>query len=91
MHPTYCYDIHASILHQPGIDHEKLTYRHNGVDRRLTDGHGEVIREIIAEVGDSGLGRAFQFCVSLTRIRGPVRGSGAAAAWFRRTFGEHSH
>jgi hypothetical protein len=45
--PTYCYDIHATILHALGIDHEKLTYRHNGIDRRLTDVHGEVIREII--------------------------------------------
>jgi len=47
VNPTYCYDIHATILHQLGIAHEKLTYRHNGVDRRLTDVHGEVIREII--------------------------------------------
>ncbi len=45
--PTYCYDLHATILHQLGIDHEKLTFRHNGIDRRLTDVHGEVITEII--------------------------------------------
>jgi hypothetical protein len=45
--PTYCYDIHATILHQLGIDHEKLTYRHNGIDRRLTDVHGEVLKDII--------------------------------------------
>lgn len=45
--PTYCYDIHATVLHQLGIDHEKLTYRHNGIDRRLTDVHGTVIREIV--------------------------------------------
>ena len=48
MNPTYCYDIHATILHQLGIADEKLTYRHNGVDRRLTDVHGEVIREIVS-------------------------------------------
>jgi hypothetical protein len=30
------------------MDHTKLTYRHNGIDRRLTDVHGEVIREIMA-------------------------------------------
>ena len=47
-HPTYCYDLHATILHLLGIDHEKLTYRHNGIDRRLTDVHGEVINEILA-------------------------------------------
>jgi len=46
--PTYCYDLHATILHQLGIDHEKLTFRHNGIDRRLTDVHGHVIQDIIA-------------------------------------------
>jgi hypothetical protein len=46
--PTYCYDLHATVLHLLGIDHEKLTFRHNGIDRRLTDVHGRVIREIIA-------------------------------------------
>ncbi len=45
--PTMCYDVHATILHQLGIDHEKLTFRHNGIDRRLTDVHGHVIKEII--------------------------------------------
>ncbi|MEO5803214.1 MAG: DUF1501 domain-containing protein, partial [Verrucomicrobiota bacterium] len=46
--PTYCYDLHATVLHQLGIDHEKLIFRHNGIDRRLTDVHGEVIKEIIS-------------------------------------------
>ena len=46
--PTYCYDLHATILHLMGIDHKRLTFRHNGIDRRLTDVHGEVIREIVA-------------------------------------------
>jgi hypothetical protein len=46
--PTYCYDLHATVLHLLGIDHERLTFRHNGIDRRLTDVHGQVIREIIA-------------------------------------------
>jgi uncharacterized protein (DUF1501 family) len=45
--PTYCYDLHATILHLLGINHEKLTYRHNGSDRRLTDVHGQVIPEIL--------------------------------------------
>ena len=45
---TYCYDLHATILHLLGIDHEKLTFRHNGSDRRLTDVHGQVIKEILA-------------------------------------------
>ena len=45
--PTYCYDLHATVLHLLGIDHERLTVRHNGIDRRLTDVHGHVINEII--------------------------------------------
>jgi hypothetical protein len=45
--PTYCYDVHATLLHLLGIDHEKLTFRHNGIDRRLTDVHGHVIHEIV--------------------------------------------
>ena len=45
---TYCYDLHATVLHLLGIDHEKLTVRHNGIDRRLTDVHGHVIPEILA-------------------------------------------
>ena len=46
--PTYCYDLHATVLHLLGIDHEKLTFRHNGIDRRLTDVHGHVIQDLIA-------------------------------------------
>jgi hypothetical protein len=46
--PTYCYDVHATILHLLGVDHTKLTFRHNGIDRRLTDVHGKVIRELVA-------------------------------------------
>ena len=47
-HPTTVYDIHATILHQLGIDHTKLTFRNNGVDRRLTDVHGEIIPGLLA-------------------------------------------
>jgi hypothetical protein len=46
--PTYGYDVHATILHLLGLDHERLTFRHDGSDRRLTDVHGHVIREILA-------------------------------------------
>jgi hypothetical protein len=41
------YELHATILHLLGIDHEKLTYRFNGRDMRLTDVHGKVIQEIV--------------------------------------------
>ncbi|MCC6494506.1 MAG: DUF1501 domain-containing protein [Pirellulales bacterium] len=42
------YDFHATILHLLGLDHRRLTYYHNGIERRLTDVHGEVIRGILA-------------------------------------------
>ena len=48
VNPTYCYDVHATVLHLLGVDHTKLTFRHNGIDRRLTDVHGEVINEIVS-------------------------------------------
>lgn len=45
---TYCYDLHATVLHLLGIDHEQLTVRKDGIDRRLTDVHGHVVHEILA-------------------------------------------
>jgi hypothetical protein len=45
MHP---HDLHATILHQMGLDHERLTFRYSGRDHRLTDVEGQVIRDIIA-------------------------------------------
>jgi hypothetical protein len=45
---TTGYDLHATALHLLGIDHERLTVRHNGSDRRLTDVHGRVIHPILA-------------------------------------------
>jgi hypothetical protein len=45
---TYCYDLHATVFHLLGIDHKRLTFRNNGIDRRLTDVHGEVIQAILA-------------------------------------------
>ena len=46
--PAYSYDLHATALRLLGIDHERLTFRHNGVDRRLTDVHGHAIDQILA-------------------------------------------
>jgi hypothetical protein len=45
---TTIYDLHATMLHLLGIDHERLTFYHNGIERRLTDVHGRVIRPILA-------------------------------------------
>lgn len=46
--PTQVYDIHATILHLLGINHQRLTVRSNGIDRRLTDVHGHVIEDLLA-------------------------------------------
>lgn len=45
---TTVYDFHATILHLLGLDHERLSYYHNGFERRLTDVHGHVIQDILA-------------------------------------------
>ena len=44
----HMHDLHATILHQLGLDHEKLTYRYDGRDFRLTDVHGRVVHEILS-------------------------------------------
>ncbi|MBM4095892.1 MAG: DUF1501 domain-containing protein [Planctomycetes bacterium] len=46
--PTLVYDVHATVLHLLGINHERLTVRSGGADRRLTDVHGHVIEELLA-------------------------------------------
>ena len=45
---VHVHDLHATLLHQMGIDHEKLTYRHAGRDYRLTDVHGHVVKGLLA-------------------------------------------
>jgi hypothetical protein len=42
------YDFHATVLHMLGFEHTKLTFYHNGIQRRLTDVHGAVVREVLA-------------------------------------------
>jgi len=46
LHPLY--DLNATILHLLGIDHDRLTYFHNGIERRLTDVHGHVIHQLLS-------------------------------------------
>jgi len=46
--PVPWHDFHATVLHLLGIDHERLTFYHNGIRRRLTNVHGEVLRDILA-------------------------------------------
>ncbi|MBL9179126.1 MAG: DUF1501 domain-containing protein [Verrucomicrobiaceae bacterium] len=45
---VHMHDLHATVLHQLGLDHEKLTFRHAGRDFRLTDVHGHVVKEVLA-------------------------------------------
>ena len=45
--PATVYDFHATILHLLGLDHQRLSFYHNGIERRLTDVHGSVIHEIL--------------------------------------------
>lgn len=46
--PIHVHDLHATILHLFGFDHEELTYRHQGRDFRLTDVHGKVVKKLLA-------------------------------------------
>jgi len=45
---VHIHDLHATMLHLLGLDHEKLTFRHGGRDYRLTDVHGRVVKDILA-------------------------------------------
>ncbi len=45
---TTVYDFYATILHILGLDHERLSFYHNGIERRLTDVHGHVVRDILS-------------------------------------------
>jgi hypothetical protein len=45
---TTIYDLHATMMHLLGIDHERLSVYHNGIERRLTDVHGTVIKGALA-------------------------------------------
>ena len=65
---TYCYDLHATVLHLLGIDHEKLTFRHDGIDRRLTDVHDNDEISHAAEVAD-----VIQIPAFLSRQTGLIR------------------
>ncbi|MCH2202366.1 MAG: DUF1501 domain-containing protein [Fuerstiella sp.] len=46
--PIPWHDFHATVLHLMGIDHKQLTYYHNGIQRRLTNVHGDIVKEILA-------------------------------------------
>jgi arylsulfatase A-like enzyme len=46
--PVHIHDLHATILHLLGIDHEQLTFKYQGRRFRLTDVHGKVVQKILA-------------------------------------------
>ena len=52
--PRTVWDFYATVLHLLGFDHERLTWYHNGLDRRLTDVHGQVISEVLAAAAPAG-------------------------------------
>ncbi|MEC8411633.1 MAG: DUF1501 domain-containing protein, partial [Planctomycetota bacterium] len=45
--PKHVHDLQATLLHQLGLDHERLTYRFQGRDFRLTDVHGHVLHDLL--------------------------------------------
>ena len=45
---VHWHDFHATVLHLLGIDHERLTFYHNGIQRRLTNVHGHVLNDVLA-------------------------------------------
>ena len=46
--PVHVHDLNATIMHLLGVDHERLTFRHQGRDFRLTDIHGTVVKSVLA-------------------------------------------
>jgi arylsulfatase A-like enzyme len=46
--PMHVHDLHATLMHLMGVEHERLTYRYQGRDFRLTDVHGHIVRDILA-------------------------------------------
>ena len=46
--PVHVHDLHATMLHLLGFDHEKLTYNYAGRDFRLTDVHGHIVHDLLA-------------------------------------------
>jgi hypothetical protein len=50
------YDFHATILHLLGLQHDRLSFYHNGIERRLTDVHGNVIHDVLNSLSHSGSG-----------------------------------
>lgn len=46
--PVPVHDLNATVLHLLGLDHQRLTYRYQGRDFRLTDVHGEVVKGLLA-------------------------------------------
>ena len=46
--PIHIHDLHATMLHCLGFDHERLTYRYQGRDFRLTDVHGKIMNSMLA-------------------------------------------
>ena len=55
MEYTFMHDFHATILHLLGLEHERLSYYHHGIERRLTDVRGDVVSDLITQVLSLGI------------------------------------
>jgi hypothetical protein len=71
--PVTVYDFHATILHLLGLDHEKLTYYHNGSQRRLTDVHGHQATPELNEIIFHGCAKRGMIGHALDRYALPTR------------------
>ena len=70
--PVHIRDLHATILHLLGIDHEQLTFYHNGIERRLTNVHGEVIDDDRFTVKHRGLDERLTGVQEKARVVTPI-------------------
>ncbi len=68
--PVHVHDLQATILHLLGLDHEKLTYRFQGRDYRLTDVHGQVVRDILARKSEPNAFKRWPSCLWCSSRRG---------------------
>ncbi len=65
---VHMHDLHATILHQLGLDHKQLTFRHDGRDFRLTDVHGHVVHESWVDRGEPEIPCVRVLCLRVSHL-----------------------
>ena len=88
--PVSIHDFHATMLHLLGLDHQRLVFYHNGIARRLTDVHGEVVPDVSGRAVNAGqrqniLAPLFIAYLGSGSVSGPASGSRCAASVSRST------